>query len=101
LRFSSRLRRGDILASVRGAEIADVGDFYRKVWRCGEAGVEVPIEIIRDERARSKDQVGRSGRILETAAAAVVDLAARSASPGKGRIGRMPRSLRVTGPRSR
>jgi len=45
------LRRGDILASVRGDEIADLGDFYRKGWRCGEAGVEVPIEIIRDGRA--------------------------------------------------
>ncbi len=45
------LRRGDILASVRGSEIADLGDFYRKVWSCGVAGVEVPIEIIRDGRA--------------------------------------------------
>jgi len=45
------LRRGDILASVRGAEIADLGDFYRKVWTCGDAGVEVPIEVIRDGRA--------------------------------------------------
>jgi S1-C subfamily serine protease len=45
------LRRGDILASVRGAEIADLGDFYRKVWGCGDAGVEVPIEVIRDGRA--------------------------------------------------
>jgi S1-C subfamily serine protease len=45
------LHRGDILASVRGAEIADLGDFYRKVWSCGPAGVEVPIEIIRDGRA--------------------------------------------------
>ena len=45
------LRRGDILASVRGAEIADLGDFYRKVWTCGDAGVEVPIEIIREGRA--------------------------------------------------
>jgi S1-C subfamily serine protease len=45
------LRRGDILASVRGAEVADLGDFYRKVWRCGDAGVEVPVEIIRDGRA--------------------------------------------------
>ncbi len=57
------LRRGDILASVRGAEIADLGDFYRKVWRCGEAGVEVPIEIIRDGRAlglriKSADRAG-------------------------------------------
>ena len=45
------LRRGDILASVRGAEIADLGDFYRKVWSCGEAGAEIPVEIIRDGRA--------------------------------------------------
>ena len=45
------VRRGDILASVRGAEIADLGDFYRKVWTCGDAGVEVPIEVIRDGRA--------------------------------------------------
>jgi S1-C subfamily serine protease len=45
------LRRGDILASVRGAEIADLGDFYRKVWTCGDAGVEVPIEAIRNGRA--------------------------------------------------
>jgi S1-C subfamily serine protease len=48
---SAGLRHGDILASVRGAEIADLGDFYRKVWRCGEAGAEVPVEIIRDGRA--------------------------------------------------
>ncbi len=45
------LRRGDILSSVRGVEIADLSDFYRKVWSCGAAGVEVPIEIIRDGRA--------------------------------------------------
>jgi len=45
------LRRGDILASVCGDEVTDLGDFYRKVWDLGEAGVEVPIEIIRDGRA--------------------------------------------------
>jgi S1-C subfamily serine protease len=48
---SAGLRRGDVLASVRGAEIEDLGDFYRKVWQCGAAGVEVPVEIIRDGRA--------------------------------------------------
>ncbi len=57
------LRRGDIVASVRGAEIADLGDFYRKVWNCGAAGVEVPIEVIRDGRAlalriQSADRTG-------------------------------------------
>jgi S1-C subfamily serine protease len=45
------LRRGDVLSSVRGVEIADLADFYQKVWSCGEAGVEVPIEIVRDGRA--------------------------------------------------
>lgn len=45
------VRRGDIVASVRGEEIASLGDFYHKVWRCGPAGVDVPIEIIRDGRA--------------------------------------------------
>jgi len=44
------LRRGDILASVLGNEIADLGDFYRKVWACGEAGVEIPIKVIREGR---------------------------------------------------
>ena len=45
------IRRGDVLASVRGEDVSDLGDFYRKVWRLGAAGVEVPIEIIRDGRA--------------------------------------------------
>ena len=57
------LRRGDILASVRGAEIADLGDFYRKVWNCGDAGVDVPIGVIREGRAlavkvKSADRTG-------------------------------------------
>ncbi len=45
------LRRGDVLASVRGEEVEDLGDFYRRVWRLGSAGVEIPIEFIRDGRA--------------------------------------------------
>ena len=45
------LRRGDVLASVGGSEIEGLGDFYRKVWDRGPAGVEIPIEIVRDGRA--------------------------------------------------
>ena len=45
------IRRGDILASVGGVDFSDLGDFYRKVWGMGEAGVEVPIEIVREGRA--------------------------------------------------
>ena len=57
------LRRGDILSSVQGAEIADLGDFYRKVWSCGNAGVEIPVEVIREGRAigvkiKSADRTG-------------------------------------------
>jgi S1-C subfamily serine protease len=45
------VQRGDILARVGGSEIAGLGDFYHKVWTRGPAGVEVPIEILRDGRA--------------------------------------------------
>jgi S1-C subfamily serine protease len=45
------LRRGDVLASVKGHEVSDLGDFYRRVWDCGPAGAEIPIEVLRDGRA--------------------------------------------------
>ena len=45
------IRRGDVLASVGGSEIEGLGDFYHKVWTRGPAGVEIPIEIVRDGRA--------------------------------------------------
>jgi len=44
------IRRGDVLAGVGGAEIENLGDFYRKVWSLGPAGVEVPLQILRDGR---------------------------------------------------
>jgi S1-C subfamily serine protease len=45
------LRRGDVLAGVGGSEVESLADFYRKIWSCGPAGVEIPIEIVRDGRA--------------------------------------------------
>jgi len=45
------IRRGDVLAGVGGMEIESLGDFYHKVWSRGPAGVEIPIEIVRDGRA--------------------------------------------------
>ena len=45
---SAGIRRGDVIAGVRGAEVSDLGDFYHKVWALGAAGVEAPIEIVRD-----------------------------------------------------
>ncbi len=45
------LRRGDIVSAVGNANVASLPDFYRKVWSCGSAGAEIPIEIVRDERS--------------------------------------------------
>ena len=45
------LRAGDIVSSVRDASIDSLADFYRELWRCGAAGAEIPIEIVRDRRS--------------------------------------------------
>ena len=45
------MRRGDIVSAVGGSSVESLGDFYRKVWSCGPAGVEIPIEVVRDERS--------------------------------------------------
>jgi S1-C subfamily serine protease len=45
------LRRGDIISAVRDSSVEDLAGFYRKVWACGPAGVEIPMEIIRDGRS--------------------------------------------------
>jgi S1-C subfamily serine protease len=45
------LRRGDIVAAVGDARVADLPDFYRRIWRCGPAGAEIPLTIVRDERS--------------------------------------------------
>jgi S1-C subfamily serine protease len=47
------IRRGDVLARVGGSQIEGLGDFYHKVWSRGPAGVEIPIEIVRDGRTMS------------------------------------------------
>ena len=44
------LRRGDIISDVRDAQIDGLADFYRKVWKSGPAGAEVPMRIVRDGR---------------------------------------------------
>jgi S1-C subfamily serine protease len=48
---AAKLRRGDIVLAVDGVEPRDLGDFYRRVWSLGEAGVEVPLSIYREGRA--------------------------------------------------
>ncbi|HXP31814.1 MAG TPA: S1C family serine protease [Stellaceae bacterium] len=44
------LKTGDIVLAVAGEEIADLASLYRKVWRRGAAGVEVPMVVFRGGR---------------------------------------------------
>ena len=44
------VREGDIITSVRDSGVDSLADFYRKIWNCGPAGVEIPIEVVRDRR---------------------------------------------------
>jgi S1-C subfamily serine protease len=45
------LRQGDIITSVRDLAVEGLADFYRKLWSSGPAGTEIPIEVVRDDRA--------------------------------------------------
>lgn len=42
------LHVGDTLAQVAGEPIAGLADLFRKVWRLGAAGVEVPLALVRN-----------------------------------------------------
>ena len=45
------MRAGDVVSAVRDSAVALLRDFYLKVWSCGSAGVEIPMEIVRDGRS--------------------------------------------------
>jgi S1-C subfamily serine protease len=44
------LRPGDIISDIRDAEVDGLADFYRKVWKSGPAGAEVPLRVVRAGR---------------------------------------------------
>ena len=45
------LRQGDVVSGIRDLGVESLADFYRKLWSCGPAGTEIPIEIVRDNRS--------------------------------------------------
>jgi S1-C subfamily serine protease len=47
---TSGLRQGDIIAAVRDSSIGSLAGFYRQLWGSGQAGVEIPMEVVRDKR---------------------------------------------------
>lgn len=44
------LREGDIISEIRDGEVDGLADFYRKVWKSGPAGAEIPMRVLRDGR---------------------------------------------------
>jgi len=42
------LQTGDILLEVEGTRVAGLADLFRKIWRLGVAGVEVPLTVVRE-----------------------------------------------------
>jgi S1-C subfamily serine protease len=58
---SAGVRRGDRVVEVAGEPVARLPDLFRKVWRMGSAGVEIPLTLSRDDnlvsvRVRSADR---------------------------------------------
>lgn len=45
------LKAGDIVRAVAGMPARDLAGFYRRVWKLGPAGVEVPLSVRRDDSA--------------------------------------------------
>ncbi|KPK04833.1 MAG: signal protein PDZ [Betaproteobacteria bacterium SG8_39] len=45
------LQTGDILLEVEGARVSGLADLFRKIWRLGVAGVEVPLTIVRESKS--------------------------------------------------
>lgn len=46
----AKLRTGDMIVAVDGAEVSSLADCYRRIWALGPAGAEVPLTVYRDGR---------------------------------------------------
>jgi S1-C subfamily serine protease len=46
----ARIDTGDIVVAVNGAQVEGLADLYRKIWAMGDAGVDVPLTVLRDRR---------------------------------------------------
>ena len=47
------LRTGDIIVGMGGQAIKGQADFYTRIWSHGEAGVEIPLDVLRSGRVES------------------------------------------------
>lgn len=44
------MKGGDVISEVRDEEVSGLADFYRQVWKSGDAGAEIPFRILRNGR---------------------------------------------------
>jgi S1-C subfamily serine protease len=49
------LKKGDLIVGVGGESVAGLADFYRKIWKQGEAGANVPLDILGDSGVKRVD----------------------------------------------
>jgi S1-C subfamily serine protease len=45
----AELKTGDVILAVKGENVSSLAAFYRKVWSLGQAGVEVPLTLYRED----------------------------------------------------
>ena len=50
--WAAGVRAGDLVLGVGESPVADLADFYRKVWAYGEPGVEVPLQVLQGNAPR-------------------------------------------------
>ncbi len=48
---SADVQSGDVVIGVAGARSRGLADFFRRIWACGEAGCDVPLQLYRDGSA--------------------------------------------------
>ena len=47
----ARIDTGDIVTAVNGVPAESLADLFRKIWVMGDAGVDVPLTLLRDGRS--------------------------------------------------
>ncbi len=47
------IRAGDVIVGIGGQPVRGQADFYTLLWKTGEAGVDVPLEVLRDGRVET------------------------------------------------
>lgn len=44
----AKLEMGDVVLAVADAPVSTLADMFRRIWRCGAAGVDVPLSVARE-----------------------------------------------------